>query len=151
MVNPSTGVSTVPVRPSYIGFVHTDNSGKLEALENFTPVEKYPSQRDVLSGEIGERKGVRYIETSNAKIFAGEGGAGIDVYSILIFGQHAYGITRVEGKALENIVHALGSAGSADALNQRETSGWKATFLALILNNNFMARVEFADEQKIKT
>jgi len=42
---------------------------------------------------------------------------------------------------VKNIIKPLGSAGTADPLNQRATSGWKATFVAKILNNAFMTRI----------
>jgi N4-gp56 family major capsid protein len=40
------------------------------------------------------------------------------------------------------IVKQLGSAGTADPLNQRATQGWKATHVAEILSDLFMVRVE---------
>ena len=43
-----------------------------------------------------------------------------------------------------NIVKPLGSAGSSDPLDQRETSGWKASLTAVILNDAFMVRIEHA-------
>ena len=55
-----------------------------------------------------------------------------------------YGISRISGQAMENIVKALGSAGTADPINQRSTSGWKATFVAKILNENYCVRIEHA-------
>jgi N4-gp56 family major capsid protein len=45
---------------------------------------------------------------------------------------------------MKNIVKPLGSAGTADPLEQRATSGWKATFVAKILNDAFLVRVEHA-------
>ena len=76
--------------------------------------------------------GVRFVESTEAKIFAKAGATGtgsdkIDVYSTLILGANAYGITDVEGGGLETIVKQLGSGGTADPLNQRATAGWKAT------------------------
>ena len=54
----------------------------------------------------------------------------------------AYGMTRISGAAIKNIIKPLGSGGSADPLDQRQTSGWKATFVAKILNQDFMLRLE---------
>ena len=76
------------------------------------------------------------METTEAKIF--EGG----VYSTLILGENAYGVTEIEGGGLEHIVKQLGSAGTSDALNQRATVGWKATKVAERLVEQFMVRVE---------
>lgn len=146
MVDPSTGYNTTPIPAAYIGIVHTNVAVEFKNASTFpafVPVEKYPSQRTALPGEIGTFGEVRWIETTNGKVFTGEG-AGVDVYGTLIFGGNAYGTTRISGEAVKNIVHPLGSAGTADALNQRATSGWKATFVAKILNNAFIVRLETA-------
>ena len=58
--------------------------------------------------------------------------------------EDAYGVTEITGGGLENIVKQLGSAGTADPLNQRATTGWKATKTAEILVENYMVRVETA-------
>jgi len=97
-----------------------------------------------MEGEIGTYNEIRFVETNNAKIKTGAGTAGIDVYCTLVFGANAYGTTRISGEALKNIVKPIGSAGSADPLDQRATSGWKATFVAKILNENFIQRIESA-------
>lgn len=76
-------------------------------------------------------------------IYPGEAGAlGRDVYSTLVIGSDAYGTVDVEGGGLEMIVKQLGSAGTADPLNQRATSGWKAIHTAVILQDVFMVRIE---------
>ena len=65
-------------------------------------------------------------------------------YYALILASEYYGISRISGEAMKNIVKPLGSAGSADALDQRSTSGWKATFVTTRLNENFCVRIEHA-------
>lgn len=76
-------------------------------------------------------------------IYPGEAGAaGVDVYSVLVLGKDAYGVTAVEGGGLEHIVKQLGSAGAADPLNQRASAGWKATKTAERLVETFMDRIE---------
>jgi N4-gp56 family major capsid protein len=77
-------------------------------------------------------------------VFTGEGAAGIDVYGTVILAAHAYGTSRISGQTLTNIVKPPGSGGSTDPLNQRQTTGWKGTFTAKILNNNFLTRIETA-------
>ncbi|MBQ5765701.1 MAG: N4-gp56 family major capsid protein [Clostridia bacterium] len=88
---------------------------------------------------------------ANEKVFPGEGGQnGISVYSTLILGANAYGVTELENGGLEHIVKQLGSAGTTDPLNQRASAGWKATKTAERLVETYMIRVEscstFADE-----
>lgn len=83
--------------------------------------------------------------TADSVLYPGEAGAGgRDVYSTLILGDNAYGVTEVSGGGLEHIFKPLGSAGAADPLNQRCTSGWKATQTAVILVDEFMRRIETA-------
>ncbi len=79
----------------------------------------------------------------NTVIYPGEGGKdGADVYSTLILGDDAYGVTEITGGGLQHIVKQLGSAGSGDPLNQRATVGWKATKTAEILVQQYMVRIE---------
>ena len=147
MIDPSTGYATTPVNASFIGIIHPSVAGELyvaASFPNFIPVEKYPNKSDVMPGEIGSTNQVRFIETTDAKVFTGAGASSVDVYATLIFGANAYGITRVSGEAMKNIVKPLGSAGTADPLEQRATSGWKATFVTKILNNAFITRIESA-------
>ncbi len=89
--------------------------------------------------------------SANDVIYPGEGGqAGVSVYSTLVLGANAYGVTEIENGGLEHIVKQLGSAGAADPLNQRASAGWKATKTAERLVENYMIRIEscstFADE-----
>jgi len=84
-------------------------------------------------------------------IYPGEGAQnGLPVYSTLVLGANAYGVTELENGGLEHIVKQLGSAGTADPLNQRASAGWKATKTAERLVENYMIRIEscssFADE-----
>lgn len=83
--------------------------------------------------------------TASAVIYPGEGGAnGRDVYSTLILGADAYGVTELEGGGLQHIVKQLGSSGTADPLNQRATAGWKLTKVAERLVEQYMVRIESA-------
>lgn len=143
-VDPSTGYSTVPLPPSFVGICHIYTTKTIRAMTGFTKVELYANPASRMDGEIGKIENTRFIETVNAKVFTAAGTSSIDLYATLIFGQFAYGITRIAGNSLENIVKPLGSAGTADPLNQRETSGWKATFVAKILNDDFIVRIVHA-------
>ncbi len=129
----------------YVAIIHPDvaydlmNDPKWEALNTYNP-------KNVYAGEIGRLYGVRFVETSEAKIFTGEGANNIDVYSTLFLGADAYGTTNIEGGGLEMIIKPKGSAGTADPLNQRSSVGWKATKTACILTDAFMVRVETASQ-----
>lgn len=145
-INPSTGIATEGVKAGFIGIVHPDVAYTLETLgsDGWVGIEKYSNQATVMEDEIGKLGYVRFLETNNAKVFEDAGASGIDVHCVLILAQEAYAISRISGRSVENIIKALGSGGTEDPLNQRATSGWKATFVAKILNNAFMHRIEVA-------
>lgn len=83
--------------------------------------------------------------TDGDVVYPGEAGAkGRDVYSTLLLGADAYGVTEVTGGGLQHIVKQLGSAGTADPLNQRATAGWKAIKTAERLVEAYMLRIETA-------
>lgn len=104
----------------------------------------------VSSAEAGEN-GEAYILCSESvsssiapgmRVYPGEGAAGgLPVHATLVIGRDAYGVTDPKSN-LETIVKALGSAGSADPLNQRGTMGWKCHHLAKILVDEYMVRIE---------
>lgn len=155
IIRATDGVGTQPIRSAYWAIVHTDvHMPDLDNLSEFVPVHQYASAGPVQPGEVGALKNIRFVESQQAKVFAGAGGASTsvkntsgvaDVYVTLVFGQDAYGISPLQGNALRSITKALGSAGTADPLDQLATTGWKAiTAPAKILNDNWMARVESA-------
>ena len=99
------------------------------------------------AGDAGSA-GITLSETptsvsANTVIYPGEAGAkGRDVYATLVFGDNAYGVTEIRGGGLQHIVKQLGSAGSADPLDQRASAGWKATRAAKRLVEEYMVRIE---------
>ena len=120
---------------SFVGIIHPDVTFDLTSDPEWQAVKNY-DPKDWYEGEIGKIAGVRFVETTEAKIF--EGG----VYSTLILGDNAYGITDVEGGGLQHIAKPLGSAGTSDPLDQRATAGWKAIKVAERLVEQFMVRIE---------
>jgi len=143
----STGFNTSPIATCYIGICSPNTTYDLKNIPGFVRVEEY-GQKKAMEGEVGALDEVRFVETTEAYVStlaAGGGGAGgIDVHNTLILGADAYGITRISGEAVKNIIKPLGSAGAADPLNQRQTSGWKATFVAKILNSQWILAIEHA-------
>lgn len=126
----------------YVGIIHPDIAFDLTEDERWIEAHKYARPEELFNGEIGMIEGVRFVKTTEAKIFAKAGASGIDVYSTLILGANAYATTKVEGGGLETIIKQLGSAGTADPLNQRATIGWKAMKVTEILSQEYMVRVE---------
>lgn len=86
--------------------------------------------------------------SDNTVVYPGEGGKdGIAVFSTLILGDGAYGVTEITGGGLQTIVKQKGSAGSADPLDQRSSVGWKAIKTAEILVDEYMVRLETASSR----
>lgn len=144
MVNPSTGFNTSPINSCFVGIITENTLYDLKNETGWIRVEEYASQSGVMEGEVGALDEVRFVMTTNAKIFAAGGSGSIDVHGTMILAAEYYGISRISGAALKNIVKPLGSAGTADPLDQRSTSGWKATFITTRLNENFAVRIEHA-------
>lgn len=132
------------INGDYVGIIHPDVSYDLMSDPKWVNVKTYSDPDGIYEGEIGKIEGVRFVETSEAKVFEGAGASGVDVYSTLIMGDDAYGVTEVTGGGLQHIVKQLGSAGTADPLNQRATAGWKAIKTAERLVEAYMVRVETA-------
>lgn len=145
LVNPSAAYGTSPIRPAFIGIISEDTEYDLKKDPDYVPIEEYASQADVMEGECGKIDEVRFVcATTNAKVFAAGGAGSIDVHATLIFGADAFGVSRISGEAMKTITKPLGSAGTADPLDQRSTMGWKATFVAKILQDAFLGRIEHA-------
>lgn len=144
-INASTGFNTTPVHDCYVGIISEKTLYDLKKDPDWVPVEEYASQGDIMEGEQGKLDEVRFVLAgSNAKVFAAGGAGSIDVHATLIIGREAYGISRIAGESMETIIKPLGSGGTEDPLNQRSTVGWKATFVAKILQQAFMIRIEHA-------
>lgn len=104
------------INGSYVAICHPDVSYDLMSDPKWVNVKTYSDPDGIYEGEIGKIEGVRFVETSEAKVFEGAGASGRDVYSTLILGDDAYGVTEITGGGLEHIVKQLGSSGTADPL-----------------------------------
>lgn len=149
----SDHVGTGAVRKAYIGIVHPDVEYDLEQISGYRAVSDYGSMDGVMEDEIGAYKNIRFVTSTNAKVFTsgstststGKKGASVnlnDVYVSLFFAADAYGVCPLSGEGMNTYVKQLGSAGSADPLDQRSTVGWKATTTTAILNQTWMIRLE---------
>lgn len=139
----SPGVGTTPINACYVGIVHPLVSQNLKAESGWINVQQYAANTTLLPFEIGTLDEVRFVESTNAKVFTGAGAASIDVYATMILAAEAYGIVDIANSQSSSVIYkALGSAGSADPLDQRQTLGWKEWFIAKILNDSFTVRIE---------
>ncbi len=154
MVMPGSKINTYGLLPSFIAISHTDCEKDIKALTGFKSPAEYASQKDVMAEEIGQVDNIRFLLTTNAKIWEAGGIAvgstglkandstNVDVYATLVFARNAYGVIPLQKKSIANIIKKMGSSGSEDPLNQRATSGWKTATTAKILNEDFLVRIE---------
>lgn len=131
------------INGDYVCIIHPDVSYDLMSNAEWQDMHKYAAPENLYNGEIGKIGGVRFVESSEAKIWKGDGcPSGLAVYGCLFLGADAYGVTELTGGGLEHIVKQKGSSGSADPLDQRSSIGWKATRVAKRLAEERIVRVE---------
>ena len=124
------------INGKYVAIIHPYAAYDLMRDPEWVGAHKYADPQSLFEGEIGEIAGVRFVQTTEAKIY--EGG----IFATLFLGADAYGITEVTGGGLQTIVKQKGSAGTADPLDQRSSVGWKAIRTAELLIPNYIVRVE---------
>ncbi len=127
----------------YVAIVHPYAAYDLMRDPEWVDIHKYGHPVALYEGELGEIAGVRFVESTEAKVYAGEGCPnGLAVFGTLFLGEGAYGVTEVTGGGLQTIVKQKGSSGTADPLDQRSSVGWKAIKTAEILIPQYIVRVE---------
>ena len=136
----------------YVAIIHPSVAYDLRSSDAWVEAHKYADVTPLFSGEIGELHGVRFVETTEAKIFnnstcpvktaASDGGTAVyySVYATLFLGKDAYKMIDPEGGNLEMIVKGKDEIGGP--LNQFSTVGYKAEMAAKLLYEDRMVRVE---------
>lgn len=131
------------INGKYVAIIHPYVAYDLMRDPAWIDAHKYAQPENLYEGELGEIGGVRFVQSTEAKVYTGSGcPSGLAVFGSLFFGEGAYGVTEIEGGGLETIVKQKGSAGTADPLNQRSSVGWKALKTAELLIPNYLVRVE---------
>lgn len=126
------------INGKYVAIIHPSVAYDLRQDQGWLDAHKYASPDEIFTGEIGELHGVRFIESTEAKIYNATGGA---VYGCLFFGKDAFADVQLEGGNGQVIVKPLGSGD--DPLNQRSTVGWKVSgYAAKILYDEYLVRLE---------
>lgn len=136
----------------YVAIIHPDtwfdfigDSDIVNAYQNAGPRSE---SNPLFTGELFRWMGVTFEVTSNAPkedAVSGQVSPGISgaaVYQTLVFGDQAVGASEFDALALSMHVKALGSSGTDDPLDQRATVGWKASFAAGVLQDNFIVNIE---------
>ena len=133
---------------SYVAIIHPYAAYDLMRSDEWIDSHKYAKPENIYRGEIGKVGNVRFVQSTQAKIWKstdddcpvdGSSNA-LGVFATMVLGAHAYGATEISGGGLEMIVKQLGYGD--DPLNQRASAGWKMTHVAKILNDQYMVRIE---------
>jgi N4-gp56 family major capsid protein len=140
-----------PFEDGFVAIIHPNVKFDVMNDPNFISIVQYKNPERIFRGEIGTVGNVRFVVSTNAKIFEGAGAEGIDVYSTLVLGKEAYKTLEIEGQGMKTIVKPLGSAGSSDPLDQIATQGWKTTHGVVITGETNMVRVESGATLNFKT
>ena len=133
------------INGDYVCILHPYVAYDLMSDPAWEDIHKYCRPEEQYAGEIGRVAGVRFVETSEAAVYTGAGNdcpTGLAVFACLFLAANAYGVTEIEGGGLKTIIKQMGSAGTADPLDQRSTVGWKAMHTAEILIQPYLIRVE---------
>lgn len=148
------GQNAPTIGGKYVAIIHPYVAYDLMRDPEWIDAHKYAQPDNLYTGEIGEIAGVRFVTSTEAKVWndktcpVASGTSGTDgatyhpVFSTLFLGEGAYGVTEISGGGLQTIIKQKGSAGTADPLDQRSSVGWKAIKTAEILIPNYLVRVE---------
>ena len=153
-----SGQGTFPTMPGYPCITDPAVYMDLQNLSGFRSVETYKSGGGTFEGEMGRYKNLVFFVApdpdnlgAGAKVFNSGGAASAvidntsgtaDVHIILAFGEEGFTQVPLNGESTGTIMKKLGSAGTADPLNQVQTVGWKNTSTRLRTNENWLGRIE---------
>ena len=94
---------------------------------------------ELYKGAIASFAGVTVVRSNNLPVIANTGvGGTLTAHISYLLGQNAYAVSDLQ--SMETFTEGPGSV--SDPLHQKMTVGWKFGFKSVILNNNFMARIE---------
>lgn len=153
----STTVGSSPIMAAYPAVTLPDVCFDLQNLNNFKWASEY---KGAVEGEIARYKQIAFFESADpsslgagGKVFTSGGGSStavkntastVNVYTIMLFGKHGFTRVPLNAATTKVIRKSLGSAGTADPLDQLQTMGWKNTSARLITNQNWLVRIECA-------
>lgn len=133
---------TPKINGKYVAIIHPSVAHDLRRCEEWIEVHKYSATTEIFNGEIGELHGVRFCESTNAKIIKDNTcPTDLAVYPCLFFGKDAYGTVDPEGGGARMIIKSEKEVGGP--LEQFGTFGYKGeTNGAVILYQERMVRLE---------
>jgi N4-gp56 family major capsid protein len=157
IVKAGPNIATEPIGPCFWAVGHTDSEADLRDLPGFVPVEKYSDSDRSIEGEVGKVENTRFVLTALCDPFEDAGGGAAtkiatttaatacDVYYFLIIAPDAYGVVPLKGKnAVTPKVLNPEKPTKSDPLGQRGFVSWKTYHAAVILQENWIYRLEHA-------
>lgn len=123
---------TAPIDKAYWAMCDTDVRSDVKALSTFIATNEYPTQQAVLQSELGSTEEVRWVMSTEGAVASG-------IYSNFIVGMNAYATIDVDNVSSQMILKPLGAG--EDALNRRQTMGYKARFAAVILDDGWIVNL----------
>lgn len=124
--------------------VAADLRGDSEWLD----ANRYTTSEFIKNGEIGRLHGVKFFEADNESLSADAGSGNVDIYTTFVFGKHAYGIVDLAGQnGPRVIVKNPGAGDTSNPLDLYSTVGWKAYFVAKVLNSDWLIELKSAATQ----
>lgn len=125
------------IDPSVEADLMTDTTFQSVVFRQSVPAK----QNELYKGTVTVFGGVTIVRSNNIPYLAGAGvGGTVNVHTSYIFGRNAYACSDLQ--SLE--MYKEGPGGQSDPLHQTMKMGWKVAFKSVILNNNFMVRLESA-------
>jgi len=86
--------------------------------------------------------GVKFIDTNNEVVQTAAGVSSANVYSSFIAGADAFGIITLAGQPGSRIIVKTSNDGdTSNPLNMFSTVGWKAYFVAKVLNSAWILQI----------
>lgn len=119
---------------SYVLVVDPEVEADLLSDSTFVTAASYSAITKLYNGEVGTWFGVRVVRSNNLSTIAST----TTVHTSILIAMNAYAVSDLQ--TLETFIEGPGS--NSDPLHQRRTVGWKVGFKSVILNNNFMLRIE---------
>lgn len=147
---------TRSVEPAYVCYAHTDCEQDIRDMTGFINVVDYGPRKTICDEEIGSVEKVRFVLSADLDPYLDAGGAAgstmvtnlgtsADVYPFIVVGQHALGDIAFKGKnAVTPTMLKSNTPRGGDDLGQRGSLGWKGYYTALVLNHQWMVRIEAA-------
>ncbi len=121
----------------YVAIIHPSVALDLRQSEEWRQLHQYSDTAPIFKGEIGTLHGVRFVESTEAKVYSGDNGC---VYVTLFLGRDAFGILDIDGEGQEMIIKTRSQVGGP--LEQFGTVGYKFCHGAKILYQERLLRVE---------